>query len=178
MRILFKDQILFIFMENKKIGILLIIISLVVGGLLFFYNSELAQQSQKAGCFENPECTPIEKNLSITHFAIGVFSFILALGVYLLLFNKTDQKIMQTLESQKNQKIKGEKFKYILMALDEYERKVMRIVKEQDGITQSTLRLKTDMSKAKLSYVLQELEKRNLIKRIKKGKTLSVHLKI
>ncbi|MAH03202.1 transcriptional regulator, partial [Candidatus Pacearchaeota archaeon] len=47
-----------------------------------------------------------------------------------------------------------------------------------DGITQNILRLRTDMSKAKLSYVLQELEKRNLIKRVKKGKTLEVFLKI
>jgi uncharacterized membrane protein len=33
------------------------------------------------------------------------------------------------------------------------------------------------MSKAKLSYVLKDLENKGLIKRIKKGKTLSVLLK-
>ena len=64
------------------------------------------------------------------------------------------------------------------MALDPHEKKVMKSIKEHEGITQSTLRLRTDMSKAKLSYVLQELEKRNLIKRIKKGKTLQVFLRI
>ena len=64
------------------------------------------------------------------------------------------------------------------MALDSYEKKVMKAVKEHDGITQNILRLRTDMSKAKLSYVLQELEKRSLIKRIKKGKTLQVFLRI
>lgn len=57
-------------------------------------------------------------------------------------------------------------------------KKVMKAIKDHDGITQSTLRLRLDLSKAKLSYVLQELEKRNLIKRIKKGKTLQVFLKI
>ena len=54
----------------------------------------------------------------------------------------------------------------------------MKAIKEQDGITQNTLRLRVDMSKAKLSYVLQELEKRNLIKRIQKGKTLAIYLKV
>ena len=53
-----------------------------------------------------------------------------------------------------------------------------RQVREQEGITQNTLRLRLNMSKAKLSYVLQELEKRNLIKRIKKGKTLAIYLRI
>ena len=54
----------------------------------------------------------------------------------------------------------------------------MQIVKEQDGITQNTLKLRANMSKAKLSYILQELERRGLVKRIRKGKTLEVHLKI
>ena len=65
----------------------------------------------------------------------------------------------------------------ILKGLDNYEKKVMNAVKEQEGITQNTLRIRTDMSKAKLSYVLQDLEKRGLIKRIKKGKTLAVFFK-
>ena len=70
------------------------------------------------------------------------------------------------------------KFDIIMKALDQFEQRVVKAVREQEGITQSTLRLRLDMSKAKLSYVLQELEKRGLIKRVKKGKTLSIYLKI
>ncbi len=165
-------------MENKKLGILLIVIAILVGGLLFYYNSQLIQKSEEMGCFPNSNCAPIEKSISVNNFAVGIFSFILALGFYLLFFNKTDERIMNRLEKEKNQKIQNEKFEIILMALDDYEKKVMKIVKEQDGITQSTLFLRTGMSKAKLSYVLQELEKRNLIKRIPEGKTLKVFLKI
>ena len=58
--------------------------------------------------------------------------------------------------------IEKQKFEIILKALDSFEQKVMKAIKEQDGITQNTLRLRVDMSKAKLSYVLQELEKRGL----------------
>ena len=47
------------------------------------------------------------------------------------------------------------------MALDPYEKQCLKEVKEQDRITQNTLRLSTDMSKEKLSYDLQELQKRN-----------------
>ena len=70
------------------------------------------------------------------------------------------------------------KFEIIMKALDPFEQKVVKAISEQDGITQNTLRLRLDMSKAKLSYVLQELEKRGIIKRIEKGKTLAIYLKI
>ena len=50
-------------------------------------------------------------------------------------------------------------------------------MRDQEGITQNTLRLRVDMSKAKLSYVLRDLEKRDLITKVKKGKTHAVFLK-
>ena len=165
-------------MENKKLGIILVILSLVVGGILFYYNLQLISQSEEEGCFSGSDCKIIEKNLSMSHLAVGIFSFIFALGVYLLLFNKTDEKIFSRLEDEKNKKVRDEKFGYILKALDPFEQKVIKAIKEQSGITQSTLRLRLDMSKAKLSYVLQELERRNLIKRTQKGKTLAIYLKI
>ena len=76
-------------MENKKLGGLLIIISLLVGGMVFYFNSALTNQAQEIGCFENENCVPIEEGLSMMHFAIGVFAFILSLGFYLIFFNKT-----------------------------------------------------------------------------------------
>jgi len=165
-------------MENKKLGTILIIISIIIGSIFIYYINSLSTESEQLGCFQGEDCLRIERGLSVSHFAIGIVSFILALGFYLLLFNKTDEKIMKRLETEKNQKIKDEKLNYILMALDPIEQKIIKIIKEQEGITQNSLRLKSDLSKAKLSYVLQELERRNLIKRTKKGKTLSIYLKI
>ncbi len=153
-------------MENKKLGILFVIISLVFFVFLIYFGNIF--YSNQIG----------ESILSVVHVAFGFFGFMLGLGFYLLLFNKTDERIMKRLEDEKNKKIEDEKFEIILMALDDFEKKVLKAVKEQDGITQSTLRLRTNMSKAKLSYVLQELEKRNLIKRTPKGKTLEIYLRI
>ncbi len=138
----------------------------------------LSTELGKLGCNVNKGCSETANRFSMTNVAFGFFGFMFALGVYILLFNKSEERILRRLEEEKNQKIGDEKFDYILMALDSYGKKVLKAVKAQDGITQSTLRLRTDMSKAKLSYVLQELEKRNLIKRVKKGKTLEVFLKI
>lgn len=130
------------------------------------------------GCYPNEDCIGIEKALSFSHFAIGVFSFIFALGFYLIFFNKTEKAILNKLEDEKNKKIEDMKFDIVMKALDPYEQKVVKEVREQPGITQNTMRLRVDMSKAKLSYVLQELEKRGIVKRVEKGKTLAIYLKI
>ncbi len=168
-------------MDNKKLGIILIIIGLAVGGVFLYFTSNLSVQSRELGCFANQDCLGVERALSFSHIAVGIFSFIFALGIYLLIFNKTDKvdrSIIKKLEEENKQKIEDMKFEIIMKALDPFEQKVVKAISEQDGITQNTLRLRLDMSKAKLSYVLQELEKRGIIKRIEKGKTLAIYLKI
>jgi len=165
-------------MENKKLGILILILSLIFLLFLYYFNMDLSMQFNELGCNVNERCMEVENKVSMTNMAFGFFGFMFALGIYILLFNKSEERILKRLEEEKDKKIGDERFNIILMALDSYEKKVMKAVKEHDGITQSTLRLRTDMSKAKLSYVLQELEKRNLIKRIKKGKTLQVFLRV
>ena len=165
-------------MENKKLGTILIIISWFFGYLAIQYSLILTQQGKEIGCSTSEKCEGIEKLLSFSHIAIGIFTFLLALGFYILFFNKTEKAILEKLEQEKEQKIENIKFSIIAKALDPYERKVIEAVREQEGITQNTLRLRTNMSKAKLSYVLQELEKRGLVKRIEKGKTFSIYLRI
>ena len=165
-------------MENKKLGTILIIISLFFGYLAIQYSLILTQQGKEIGCSTSEKCEGIETLSSFSHIAIGIFTFLLALGFYILFFNKTEKAILEKLEQEKEQKIENIKFSIIAKALDPYERKVIEAVREQEGITQNTLRLRTNMSKAKLSYVLQELEKRGLVKRIEKGKTFSIYLRI
>ncbi len=165
-------------MENKRLGILFLIFSMVFMLFLFYFSMGMNKKSNALGCYVNQECATISSFLSATNVGFGFFGFMFGLGFYLLFFNKTENRILERLEEEKNKKIGEERFEIILKALDPYEQKVLKAVKEQEGITQNTLRLRTDMSKAKLSYVLQELEKRNLIKRIQKGKTLEVWLRI
>ena len=68
------------------------------------------------------------------------------------------------------------KFELILKAMDENEKNMLKAIKEQEGITQSTLRYRADLSKAKVSQILTGFEKKNLVRRTAKGKTYSVHL--
>jgi len=165
-------------MENKKLGTLFIVFSIIFLIFLFYFSMEMNKKSAQLGCNSNQGCISVKNFMTFTNIGFGFFGFLFGLGFYILFFNKTESAILNRLEEEKDRKIGEDKFSIILNALDSYEKKVMKAIKEQDGITQSTLRLRTDMSKAKLSYVLQELEKRNLIKRTKKGKTLEIWLKV
>lgn len=165
-------------MENKKLGSLIMVLSIIFLVFLIYFNVKLSEKSNTLGCNISEECMSVKNYMSIKDMGFGFFGFLFGLGFYILFFNKTEEAIMKRLEDEKNKKIDEEKFSLIIKALDSHEKKVLNAVKEQDGITQNTLRLRTDMSKAKLSYVLQELEKRELIKRVPKGKTLQVFLKI
>jgi len=164
-------------MENKKLGLTILLIGLVIGTILIYLIGMLGGRSNEIGCFPTEECKGIESSLTITHISFGVIGFIIALGIYLLIFTKGEEAIIKRLEEEKMMKLKEEKFDIILKALDQFEQKVFKAVKEQDGITQNMLPLRTNLSKAKISYVLTELEKRGLIKRIQKNKTLAVYLK-
>ena len=165
-------------MENNRLGILMIIFSVVFLAFLMYFNMQLEEKSVGFGCNPSDECMGVKESLSITNIGFGFFGFLFGLGFYILFFNKTEKAILKKLEDDKSHKTDDEKFSLIMKALDPFENKVMKAIKEQDGIMQSTLLLRTDMSKAKLSYVLQELEKRKLIKRVSKGKGLAIFLKV
>jgi uncharacterized membrane protein len=109
---------------------------------------------------------------------VALAASIAALGIYLIFFERSQREIISALGKQKQMKLKEEKFGILLKGLGKDEQKVIKAVKEQDGITQHTLRLRADMHKSKLSIVLDGLEKKGLIKRVAKGKTKQVFLKI
>ena len=163
-------------MDSKKTGLILMGLGLVLGVVVFLLIGQARQSQEELRCYQAAECKELETSLSISHLAIGALSFVFALGLYLALFSGSDKAIMKRLEEEKNKKLAEDKFSIVLMALDDYEKKVLKAVKDQDGITQSTLRLRTNLSKAKLSYVVNELERRGLIKRVKSNKTFAIHL--
>ncbi|MBU2561431.1 MAG: hypothetical protein KKD17_03970 [Nanoarchaeota archaeon] len=177
-------------MDNRKLGMILIAVSLVLLVLLVLIRTSIvaAYQSEidkyvAAGeaCPADPDFCPHEQRAraQIPIFIAGALLIgVISLGVYLIFFEKSQREILSTLKREKHIQSAEEKFNILLKGLGPEERKVVLAVKEQDGITQQTLRLRTDMHKSKLSIVLDGLEKKGLIKRIEKGKTKQVFLKI
>ena len=143
---------------------------------MFSFIDRLYATSQELGCFPNEKCNTVERSLSLSHVAVGILSFAFALGFYLIFFNKGEKAILERLEKDERIKSKEEKFSILLKGLDDFEKKIINVVRNESGITQNTLTLRTNLSKAKVSQVLQELEKKNLIKRTQKKKTFAVYL--
>ncbi len=164
-------------MDNKKLGGMLFVLAIILLVIFLFVIRSLNQEIRTMGCYPNAACQKIETSLTIVHFAFGAFGFLFALGFYLLFFTQGEEAIVQRLEQDTQRKLEEEKLSILLKGLDEFEKKALLTVKEQEGITQNTLRLRVDMSKAKLSQVLSGLEKKGLVRREPRGKSLAIYLK-
>ncbi len=150
--------------NNKRLGVVLIVISLIVGGIFVYYISNLTQKSQELGCFDDMGCSTIERGLSISHIAVGIFSFILALGFYLIFF--TRERIIEQKE-------------YDVSKLSREEKELFLFIKENkdSGIYQSNIIEKFNYPKSKVSRLLDKLEARQLIERKRRGMTNIIFLK-
>ena len=181
-------------MQNKNLGIILVILSLIIVALLFVFKAQFQSTfgiHSTEVCPHDPEkgeLCPYEKLVTILpYFYAGISLLIITalIGIYLMLYVDKEkqvikdyqEKISKRLVDAHKKELKEDKFDLLLSALDDAEKKVMKAVKEQDGITQATLRIRTDLSKTKLSFVLVDLEKKGLIKKIAQGKTNQVFLK-
>src|SRR3989344_389067 len=164
-------------MNNKKMAVLILALTLFLLGVFVMVIQSLNQEIEALGCFQQAGCRTIETSLSVIHFAFVAFGFLFALAFYLLVFSKGEEAIVERLEKDTERKLGEEKYAILSKGLNEFEKNVLKVVREEQGITQNMLRLRVDMSKAKLSQVLQELEKKGLVKREPKGKTFQVFLK-
>ena len=163
-------------MENKKLGFVILSLSVAASVLAFGFIGVLGRQTTALQCYPTNECQRVESLIGLSHLAVGLISFIGALGIYLLFFSTSEAAILRRLEEEKNMKIGQGKFELVLKAMDDNEKKVIKAIKEQSGITQSTLKYRTDLSKAKVSQILTDFERKNLVKRELKGKTYAVYL--
>ena len=163
-------------MENKKLGFIILSFSVIASILAFGFTNLLGRQTTALESYSTNEYQRVESLLGLSHVAIGLICFIGALGIYLLFFSTSEEAILKRLVEEKNMKIEEDKFELVLKAMDDNEKKVLKAIKEQSGITQSTLKYRTDLSKAKVSQILTDFEKKHLIKREEKGKTYAVYL--
>ncbi len=167
-------------MNSRKLGLILLIITIILAIILGYLRFELGKSIQRQIDVMGPVCSvrhdieecPHEKQKELalpTFIGSAFIAGMFILSIYLMFFDK--KKVV------KEQVEKDDKFDILLSALDDDEKKIIKAVKEQDGILQSTLRIRTDLSKTKLSLVLKGLESKGLVKKVLKGKTNQVFLK-
>lgn len=190
-------------METKKLGFLIIGLSIVLSFIIFSYMGQLNAQEKQHKCNPTEKCQQINSLFGLSHIAVGFLAFVFALGFYLLFFNKDEKEILEKYGinkdiSQNNNtgsniinnnqnnsnlinneyplKNSNDKFSLLLRPLDDNEQKVLISIREQEGITQSTLKYRANLSKAKVSQILTDFERKGLIARKAKGKTYQVFL--
>src|SRR3989344_3621313 len=97
-------------MENKKLGIVILSISVAAVVIAVSFIGVLGRQTTALQCFPTSECQRVESLMGLSHVAVGLISFIAALGIYLLFFSTSEEAIMRRLEEEKNMKIDQGKF--------------------------------------------------------------------
>lgn len=177
-------------MNQKQIGIIIIIASLVVAG--FVYSAKLKEDKAIAAyitatgsCYlGDGTCLHDDRDYTIYIAGFALSIGLLFLGLYITFIDKTQQtltehqvKITSALEEAKRHDKTKDEFNAFLAGFTAEEQNVLKAIKEQEGILQSTLRFKTGISKSSLSLFLKDLEERQVISRKPSGKTNQIYLR-
>lgn len=176
-------------MNQKQTGTILIIIGAILAVFLIIYQmkqeSIISLITQQQGTCYLTDGTCLHNQVKTAVLVGGIISAaLILLGIYLILFDKekknfmdSQTKIAHAVKERKKNETESDKFKAFLSGFKEEEQNVIKAIKEQDGIKQSTLRYRTGMSKSSLSLLLKDLEERDIIKRKESGKTNEVYLR-
>ena len=175
-------------MDQKHIGIILMVVSLLLASFVYLIQSDseaFAQDymAKEGTCYLDDGTCLHKKNLPLYISGWAVSGALFLFGIYLTFIDKTQKilaehqiKVSSALESAKKQDREKDEFNAYLAGFDEEKQKILKAIKDQEGIKQSTLRYKTNISKTALSLILKELEDRKIISRKPSGKTKEVYL--
>jgi len=179
-------------MKKKNIGIILIVLSIffLISTITIYLEMETFYKNQiinstAGACFDsNGSCiheNPLDWLFTIIYIVISLKFF---LGIFLIFLENKELFIAEKLHltSENLKKIKeintNEKtFEAFLKGFNEDEKNILKEIKKQDGIWQSTLRIKTGLTKSTLSIILTQFEKKGYISKVKKGKTFEIYSK-
>lgn len=168
-------------MDNKKLGIIIIALSILIGITLILFQNQITRINEESCTCNTCQTGDLCREGKFPYLFTGglaIIFAILSLGIYLIFFEKSQQTILNKLEKDNIKLSQDERFNFILLGLDKDEKIVLSAIKEQDGITQQTLRIRTNIHKSKLSLIVSALEEKGLIKKEQKGKTNQLFLRI
>jgi uncharacterized membrane protein len=109
---------------------------------------------------------------------IIIILFLISISVYLIVRKKQLSKKSQSSEEKsQTKKTKPDKLKILQGILSDREKTILSTLKKHGKVKSSFLRKQTDLPKASFSRHIQELEKKNLIKRSGEGRNKFIELK-
>jgi hypothetical protein len=173
-------------MNQKIIGTILLMVGIIITLFVFMVKDRedeyIANYVAVEGTCYLKEDTCLHEDRDYMLYIVGwvISTSLFILGMYILLFDHTAKVIMQNQEritSQLREVKHRDEFKAFLSGFSADEQVVLKVIHEQEGIKQSTLRFKTGFSKTTLSLLLKDLESREIITKKETGKTNEVYLR-
>ena len=153
--------------DNVSKIVLVILVAIIGYFLLFLITSSLLipKQTPMMQMMGEAMGTNIMNFSTTNSIIINIISLIFAagLGFFALLYLFRVQS-------------KDKEYSIMRKALSEDEKAILDEIKKAGEITQDSLRFRLDWSKAKVSTILTNLDKMNLIQRERIGKTYNVYL--
>ncbi|MEK6918831.1 MAG: MarR family transcriptional regulator [Nanoarchaeota archaeon] len=160
-------------MENKNVGWLIIGISVLIIGIIFLFNTAMKDIVDSTCTVEHLDgfCPAYETITQQTYLSLAIVGVLVIIG-FVLVFNKPKERVI----------IRKVKEKIITKKLDEshldnQEKEILKILKENKAVFQADLIDKTGISKVGMSRILDRLENRGFIERKRRGMNNIVVLK-
>lgn len=172
-------------MNQKYVGIGIIIASLILLGTIISFRIELNNVAMKVVeenngvCIVDGECIHEETAYPVqTYGGIIVASLLFALGVYLAVASKKAESSKEHSKAHMEENVSREEIEKRIKLLNEEEKKVVSLLKEAEGtMFQSDIVEKSGFTKVKVTRILDVLEGKRLVERKRRGMTNVVILK-
>jgi uncharacterized membrane protein len=158
-------------MENKKVGWIILGMSLVMVILVLIFNFTL-KNIVSDSCTHGPECTMYDTMALQLWISITIILVIIAIGLFIM-FSKPQEKTIIKKVIAKNKIKLIDKSK-----LDKQEKELIEILENESGaIFQATLMEKLGIGKVGITRLLDKLEAKQFIERKRRGMNNIVVLK-
>lgn len=156
-------------MENKKVGYLIIGIAIIIGIIVFLFNSAL-KTIVSTSCSHGPTCPMYGDIRTQTIISFVIIGVVVIIGL-VLIFNKEKEKIIVKTKKIKDEFAEKQKEEREdnLKILDKEEKIIYTILDKEGSMFQADLVDRSQMNKVKVSRILDRLEGKKLIERKRRG---------
>ncbi|MFH1802290.1 MAG: MarR family transcriptional regulator [archaeon] len=159
-------------MENKKVGYLLLGISLIIIFIIFLFNNAMkAIIINQCGPIHGPTCEMNKNVEQQTYLSLGIVAILIIASVVLISSKPKERIIVKKIKEKTPKKT------YNLSSLRKEDKQAFQIVQDSKTIFQADLIEKLGFGKAKVSRILDRLENKGFVERKRRGMTNVIVLK-
>lgn len=159
-------------MENRKVGYLVLGISLIIAIIVLLFNQTLNELAGGCSMVQQGLSCPAHDAIPLqTYLSLSVVGILVIIGIFLVFNKPKDRIIIRKISDKKDKK------NIDVSELKTEEKEVFKLVQENKAVFQADLIDKTKYGKAKVTRILDRLEGRGLVERKRRGMTNVVVLR-